>query len=443
VGVGGAMLASPRLVSRDRRRFFRFSRCALLVLAGIAAAPSVWATPTNLFGAGPRSTALAGGGTSLPLGPEAALVNPAELAESPSKLLTFGLAASNFALSYDTVAGRQPFEAELSKAVMIGVVAPLLPPERDGVRAALGLFAETPPDYLVRAHAPFSEEPSFPLLVDRAGALDLGVGLGIGFHQFSFGVGVEVLAALRGKQAVGSSAAAPAGVGTELFPAWAPALGFGADLGEVGQLGVAFRSVLRADFDVSVPSPNLSGLELVPLNVQGVAHYEPLKLDAELSRRFGAWRLVLGARYERWSDFPGSVGATVECPEGVDCGTQPPPPPRYSDVVTPRLGAELEVLTRPIEVLLRGGYALTPTPVPLQTGAGNAFDATRHGFALGYRVGFAGHVLPLHFEGALRLDWLAPRTHEKEGAAAAGALGPVVTTHGSVLTWVFGVGVDL
>src|SRR6187399_150271 len=207
------MLASPRLVSRERTRFYRFSRCALLGLAWIAAAPSVLATPTNLFGAGPRSTALAGGGTSLPLGPEAALVNPAQLAEAPAKLLTFGLAASDFTLSYDTAAGRQSFDAELSKAVMIGVVAPLLPPERDGVRAALGLFAETPPDYLVRAHAPFAEEASFPLLVDRAGALDLGVGLGVGFHQFSFGAGVEVLAALRGKQSVAASAAAPAGVG--------------------------------------------------------------------------------------------------------------------------------------------------------------------------------------------------------------------------------------
>ncbi len=437
------MLASPRLVTRERTRFYRFSRCALLGLAGIAATARVGATPTNLFGVGPRSTALAGGGTSLPLGPAATLVNPAELAESPSKELVFGLAASDFSLSYESNQGRQPFEAELSKALMIGVVAPLLPPERDGVRAALGLFAETPPDYLVRAHAPFAEEPSFPLLVDRAGALDLGVGLGVGFHQFSFGAGVEVLAALRGKQAVAASAAAPAGVGTELFPAWAPTLGFGVDLGEVGQLGVSFRSVLRADFDVSVPAPNLSGLEIASLNVQGLAHYEPLKLDAELSRKLGVVRGVLGARYERWSDFPGSVGPTVECPEGVPCGTPSPPPANYSDVISPRLGVEVDVAAHPVDLTLRAGYAFVPTPVPEQTGIGNAFDATRHGFALGYRVGFAGHVLPLHFEGALRFDWLAPRTHEKESAQAAEPLGPVVTTHGNVLSWVFGVGVDL
>jgi hypothetical protein len=436
------MLASPRLVTRDRSRFVRFSRCALLGLAGIALSPRAGATPTNLFGVGPRSTALAGGGTSLALGPEATLVNPAELAQASSKELTFGLAASSFSLSYDTSSGRRSFDAELFKAVMIGVVAPLLTPDPNGIRASLGLFAETPPDYLVRAHAPFAEEVSFPLVVDRSSALDLGVGLGIGYRQFSFGLGVEVLAALRGKQSVGVSAAAPAGVGTELFPAWAPAFGFGVDLGELGQLGLSFRSVLRADFNVDVPAPNLSGLQIAPLNVEGVAHYEPLKLDAELSRAFGNFRAVLGARYERWSDFPGWVAATVQCPASVACGTPEPPPAHYSDVIVPRLGLEADVHARPVELTLRGGYAFANTPVPEQTGLSNSFDAARHGFALGYRVGFAGHVLPLHFDGALRLDWLAPRTHAKEGSAA-GPLGPTVTTHGTVLTWIFGIGVDL
>jgi long-chain fatty acid transport protein len=127
----------------------------------------------------------------------------------------------------------------------------------------------------------------------------------------------------------------------------------------------------------------------------------------------------------------------------VPCGTPAPPPPDYSDVISPRLGVELEVAAHPVDLTLRGGYAFVPTPVPEQTGLGNAFDATRHGFALGYRVAFAGHVLPLHFEGALRFDWLAPRTHEKESAEAAESLGPVVTTHGNVVSWVFGVGVDL
>ena len=437
------MLASPPRVTRDLPRFFRSVCSGLLGLALAGAAAPARATPSGLYGVGPRSTALVGGGSSLPLGPASTLVNPAELAQNETKELSFGLCATDFSLSYDTLEGSRPFDAELGKAVMIGAVAPLLRPDADGFRAGLGLFAQTPPDYLVRAHAPFPEEPSFPLLVDRASALDLGVGLGIGFHQFSFGAGVEVLAALRGKQAVGTSAV-PSGVGTELFPAWAPVLGLGVDFGQAGQLGVSFRSVLRADFDVEVPAPKLADLvEIAPLNVSGVAHYEPLKLDAEFSRGFGPLRLLLGARYERWSAFPGWVGPTVVCPAGVACGTPEPPPPDYSDIVSPRLGIEGTIDARVVEVGLRGGYAFVPSPVPEQTGVSNTFDATRHAFGAGYRVGFPRRVLPLSFEGALRVDFLASRTHDKAGPAALGPLGPTVTTQGHVLTWIFGVGVEL
>ena len=108
-----------------------------------------------------------------------------------------------------------------------------------------------------------------------------------------------------------------------------------------------------------------------------------------------------------------------------------------------RLGLEATIDARPVDLVLRAGYSFVPTPVPEQTGLGNAFDASRHGLAAGYRVGFSPTVLPVWFEGALRLDLLAPRTHEKAGLAAERPLGPVVTTHGHVLTWIFGIGVDL
>jgi hypothetical protein len=104
---------------------------------------------------------------------------------------------------------------------------------------------------------------------------------------------------------------------------------------------------------------------------------------------------------------------------------------------------EASIDARPVDLVLRAGYSFVPTPVPEQTGFGNAFDASRHGLAAGYRVGFSPELLPLSFEGALRLDLLAARTHEKAGLAAKEPLGPVVTTHGHVLTWVFGIGMDL
>ena len=387
--------------------------------------------------------ALVGGGAALPLGPESVLVNPAGLAATPAKVLVFGLRASNLALTLDHGGRTEPYAAELSKGLLIGVAAPLVPPSADGWRASLGLFAETPPDFLVRAHLPLAGQASFPLIVGRAGALDLGVGLGVGLGRLALGAGVEVLAALSGRDVVAGAGGAPGGVGDELLPAWGPSVGVSADLGPVGTLGVAFRSVLRADFDVNVAAANLAGvIGIAPLNVEGIAHYEPLKLDAELSRSFALWTLLIGARYERWSDFPGWLGRTVDCPPGVSCGTPEPQAPRYVDVLVPRLGVERRFETRALTVTARGGYSFIPSAVPEQHGDANELDAARHALGVGYGVHLA-RLHPLALEGALRLDWLAPRTHRKEGAAAAGPLGPELTTHGKILTWSFGVRVAL
>jgi hypothetical protein len=442
------MLASARLVSRDSGRFFFRARrgllaAAVLVLA-LSAVRRAQGTPAGLFGAGPRSVALAGGGTSLALGPESVLLNPGALADQTDKVLVFGLRTSSASLSLESGGGETPFPTELSKALLIGVVAPLVAPSVDGWRAALGVYAETPPDFLVRTHVPLTGEAGFPLIVGRAGALDLGVGLGIGYGPISLGAGVEVLAALSGRDVVAGTGGSTAGVGDELLPAWGPGVGLRANLGAVGLLGVNFRSVLRADFDVDVAPANIGGvIGIAPLNVEGIAHYEPLKVDIELSHPIASWTLLAGARYERWSDLPSFAGRTVDCPPGTGCGTPVPASPDYSDVVVPRLGVERTFEAGRIGVTARAGYSFVPTPAPEQRGATNTFDATRHAFGAGYRLHLPRDVLPLELEAGLRFDWLVSRTHEKQGADATGPFGSAITTSGHLVTWAFGARLEL
>ncbi len=410
---------------------------------GLAPARRATATPAALFGAGPESVALVGGGASLSLGPESVLVNPAGLALVPNKTLLFGLRASALALSLEGNGGTRSFPTELSKGLLIGIAAPLLAPKPDGFRATLGLFAETPPDFLVRAHLPLGEVPSFPLLVGRASSLDLGIGLGVGYGKVSLGAGVEVLAELSGRDAVAGVSGAPSGIGDELLPAWGPSVGADVDLGTAGRVGVVFHSVLRADFDVHVAQTTLAGvIGIVPLNVEGIAHYEPLKLDAEYAKSLGAWTLLAGARYEHWGAFPGWLGETVDCPPGVPCGTSAPPSPGYSDIVSPRVGVERTFATKALGVSARAGYSYVPTPVPEQRGAENAFDADRHALGVGYRVHLARGV-PLDLDGALRIDFLVPRANRKQGDAADGPLGPTVTPRGTLFTWAFSARVAL
>lgn len=421
-----------------------FSRCTARRLAPLAALLSAFsasagahATPAEMFGAGPRSVAMAGSGTSLPLGPESALLNPAGLATPDQKELVLGFRVTRFSLDVERGGVTEPYSTPLSSGLTIGVLAPL---SRGRVRAGFGLFAETPPDFVVRASIPFDDTPAFPLLVGRAQALDLGAGLGVRLGPLSLGAGVRALAALAGSVSVAEqSGATSTGVGTRLLPAWAPVAGAALDLGEVGRAGLTVRSVLRADFDVDVAASTLGPIGLAPLNIEGVAAYEPLRVDLELSRELGRLSLALGARYERWSAFDGWVGPTIDCPSSrPSCGTPPPPPPDYSDIVSPRLGASYRFLLRSVALTARAGYAFVPTPVPEQRGSKNELDSSRHGLAAGYSLELPASLLPLRLDAALRLDLVSPRTHVKSDPASGS-----VRAGGSAQTIVFGAGVKL
>jgi hypothetical protein len=435
------MLASAGRLSLLRKLFFVRSRPQLRVAAVsclvfcLFSARFAGATPADLVGPGPESIALAGAGVSLELGPEAAVLNPAGLARLREKQILVGYRASRFALDFARDGRSEPISADLAQGLFVGVAAPL---GNEEVRAALGLYAETPPDFIVRADLPTAGEAFFPLLVGRAQALDLGAGFAAGVGPLSFGAGVRVLAALSSRVNVAQAdGAAATGLANELLPTWAPSAGLVLDLGDTGAAGLSVRGVLRADFDVDVAAPTLGGIAIAPLNVAGVAHYEPFRVELEFSRRFAALTLVLGLRYERWSDFPGWLGPTVDCPPGrASCGTPDPPAADYADVFVPHVAASYGFAIAGVNAELRAGYSYVASPLPDET-ADTSLDPERHGFAIGYGLSPFGARLPLQLDAAFRCDWLPARvTHGEAGTSRLRA-------SGSMLTWSLGARVEL
>ena len=102
-------------------------------------------------------------------------MNPAKLVPA-AKELSFGLRASHFVLELEQGGTAEPFSAESANGFFLGVTTPL----SDGrIQSAFGLFAASPPDFIVRADYRSHEEPDFPLLVRRASAFDLAAGLGM------------------------------------------------------------------------------------------------------------------------------------------------------------------------------------------------------------------------------------------------------------------------
>ena len=111
-------------------------------------------------------------------------------------------------------------------------------------------------------------------------------------------------------------------------------------------------------------------------------------VDTEVSRRFERTTVLVALAYERWSDYPGPLGSTLECPDDVPtCGTSAPPPPNASDVFVPRLAGSHEFSIARMSSVVRAGYAFVPAALPEQRGAANAFDSARHGLSLGYSLG--------------------------------------------------------
>ena len=435
------MLASPGRLSLDWESFFVGSRWRAWFCAGSGAlglllsSASGRATPAEMFGPGPESVALAGSGVSFETGVETTLSNPALLANVPDKEILLGFRDTRFALELEQNGVTAPFPTELSTGLIVGVVSPL---ELPLLRAGVGVFAQAPPDYVVRADRPPPEQAQFPLVTGRVEALDLGAGLGFGWGPLTFGGGARMLAALAGDVGVQTEdAVATAGIANELRPAWAPEFGLGLELDGGLAFGLAFRGTLRADFDVNVQSTDLGGISIAPLNVEGVAHYEPARLDFEASYDRGSYQLVAGLRYEHWSAFDGWLGQTVECPpERESCGTAVPASPGYSDVLVPRVAGLYRLEPKPVVIELRAGYTFVPTPVPEATGTSRVYDSARHGLSAGYSVRFPEESLPLHLDAAFRIDLLVPRRNQ-DGTPNA------TTTHGSIVTAVFGAGVDL
>ncbi len=149
------------------------------------------------------------------------------------------------------------------------------------------------------------------------------------------------------------------------------------------------------------------GLTVPPVAMN--AFFEPSRFTAGLQGGYGGESdeggFVLGEvnlQYTRWSEF---TETTIVIPD-IDLdtalgmtisvkGSRSDPEPGFQDTLTPRVGLEgafprfkaLKVLG-PSQLVLRGGYAFVPTPVPEQTGITNYLDADRHeiSFGVGYRL---------------------------------------------------------
>lgn len=418
------------------RALFAVAAAALVT----ASATRADASPEDVFSYGPRSMAMGGTGAALGRGFEAVWGNPALLSTARERELSVGFLGAVFdlraprRLNYDALSGS-----------FIGAVLPI---PFGGIlkdRVAIGLGFFTPFHLVVRGRILYPETPQF-LLADRTQSVAVQVAMGIDIgHGVRIGGGFAALAALTGSVLVATDASGRIGTVVEdtLVASYGPLLGASYERGAY-RVGLTFRGALAGRFDVLINVKDLGQIVVPPLNIAGLAQYDPLQLALEVARAKGPWRVTVGATYKHWSAYPGPAEATVRCPE-IDpdtgkpatepCGALTPVPVGYADTIVPRIGAE-HVLepARGVTMHLRAGYFLEPTPAPVQRSVANLFDNTRSVFGLGYGLALGAPFPRLRFDVAGQVQVLHPRTHDKDAGVPADNLGaPSVRSSGLVV----------
>jgi len=173
-----------------------------------------------------------------------------------------------------------------------------------------------------------------------------------------------------------------------------------------------------------ITATDLGQIDIPPLNISGLAQYDPWQVAVEAARVSGPWRVAIGATYKHWPAYPGPVEATVRCKDApepdVPCGAIVPEEPGFSPVVAPHLGAERRIaLGAGAELAARAGYGFEPSPAPEQAGRTNYFDNHRSVFSLGWGLTMSQPLPAIGFDAFAQLQWLHARAHDKQAAAGA------------------------
>lgn len=414
--------ALPRDVQGIYRRECMFVRRALVLAASLlsfAVARSAEASPEDVFGFGPRTMAMGGSGAAVGRGFESVWGNPALLSTARQRELNVGFLGARFDLRAPDRLDYNPLAGSFIGAVLPVPFGGVL---KDRVTMGLGFF--TPFDVIVRGRILYPEKKQF-LLADRTASVAVQVALGVDIgYGIRIGGGFAALAALTGSVLVATDTSGRIGTVVEDTLVAAYGLILGASYERKGyRIGATFRDELSGRFNVVIDVRDLGQIVVPPLNISGLAQYDPLQVAVEAARIKGPWQITAGLTVKAWSRFPGPAEATVRCPE-IDpdtgepatepCGALVPVPVNFSNTIVPRIGVErtFDVGSK-IDMSLRAGYFLEMSPAPEQTKTANLYDNTRSVLGLGYGIELKPPMPRIRFDVATQVQVLHPRTHTK------------------------------
>lgn len=358
----------------------------LLLLPSLARANAL-----DTFGAGARSTGMAGAQAADTKGWAAAHHNPAgvALATDVEGAVNYGGAVLGLTLDGQDAKVTSPHGTTL------GLAVPLVGKK---VTLAFGVALYLPDQFVARIQLLPATQPHYILydqnlqhvVVTPVGSLKLG-------SHFSIGAGATVLADAAGNGVtfdvgvVNGEKVGRAALDVSLPIRAAPVVGVMILPTRWLRFGAAWRGELDLGLKLDIlANVNIAGVITGDtfITLRAVNFYSPNKIA--LGAAVEPWKkLTLSAEVD-WLGWSGFTGALPDLRVLVELGISPSlvealfPKSRFRDVWTPRLGAELHGDLHPrVGGALRLGYAYEPSPVPAQTGLTSFADGDRHMIALG------------------------------------------------------------
>jgi long-subunit fatty acid transport protein len=377
-----------------------------VIITGLAFASVARANPWDLYGFNPRALAMASAHTAFADDFTAVYYNPAALTMASEAGFGIGFSASrpNLSLRFDKTDR---------------TVRDLAPPRSDGFtfgslfplggravknRVVFGLAFHVPTRSLLNGQSLDPQTPHWYMYQSLPSRLVAMLGVGVlPFDWLSFGASVQFLAGVTGsldyELDIVAGRFSRKNVVFDIEPQVAPLFGL-----EVRPFrGLRFGFNYRASIQTNVSLPVALDLTSVArfnvmtaFNVQYTPHQ--FCLGASYAIDDLGLRIAADATYALWSKAPDpSVDSSIQVGgdliEGTGLGSvlNAPAPGQerkvqlgFRDIIIPRIGIEKDLGP----FALRAGYALRPSPAPLQTSGTNYVDATTHQLSIGAGYAF-------------------------------------------------------
>jgi long-subunit fatty acid transport protein len=340
------------------------------------------ANPAEVFGFGSREAAMGGAVSARVDDFSSVYYNPAGLAASRRKHVSFGLlgAASNLRIDERSYSLSEPFGFTLGATAP----APLGGVLEDRIFLGVGLFLL--PTTLVRVIARLPSEPFYPWYDNRTQRIVILPGMAVRVNDnFNLGVALDVLAGLGGQVVAGEgpTRALDARVDEQIPTNLALHAGFQGRLSPDLTIAFAYRGEFGVPF-TTISRTEVAG-EPIDLSIQAKGLFTPHTLVLGFAWKNPVVDLSLDGQWALWSQYPGPfVAVDSQLPlVGPLSGVLPKVP--GEDTYGVRLGAEKNMAMADGGTWsLRGGYGFETSPVPAeQPGVTNLLDGPKHTVSAG------------------------------------------------------------